>query len=251
MIKIEQVGRRFQSEWALKGIDIQIKPGEIVGVLGPNGAGKTTLLNILTGIWFPSEGRIEINGCSFSDKSKEINMILGYIPDTPFIYPKLTGKEFLEFVGSLYKVPKETVYRKVSELEKALEISPWLNELMEAFPRGVRQKMMLAAMLLHSPRVLILDEPTANLDPKSARVVKDLLQRMSMQGVSIFLSTHILEIAESLCQRVIILDRGRIVAQGSIEELRAMAKSPQSNLEEIFLRVTGGEAYGELLKYLT
>ncbi|MFC1954127.1 AAA family ATPase, partial [Chloroflexota bacterium] len=123
--------------------------------------------------------------------------------------------------------------------------------LMEAFPRGVRQKMMLAAMLLHSPRILLLDEPTANLDPKSARIVKELLQRMAKQGASILISTHILEIAERLCQRLIILDKGKIIAQGTMEELRQMAKSPQSNLEEIFLRLTGGEVYSELLKYLS
>ncbi len=122
---------------------------------------------------------------------------------------------------------------------------------MEAFPRGVRQKMMLAAMLLHSPRILLLDEPTANLDPKSARIVKELLQRMAKQGASILLSTHILEIAERLCQRLVILDKGKIIAQGTIEELRQMAKSPLSNLEEIFLRLTGGEVYSELLKYLS
>ena len=230
---------------------MEINEGEIVGLVGPNGAGKTTLLNIIAGVWLPSEGVIEIDGCSAGDGNREINQVLGYIPDIPFIYPKLTGREFLQFVGSLYKVERGIIDRKTSELEKALEISPWLDGLMEAFPRGIRQKMMLAAMLLHSPRILLLDEPTANLDPKSARIVKELLQRMAKQGASILLSTHILEIAEKLCQRLVILDKGKIIAQGTIEQLRQMAESPLSNLEEIFLQLTGGETYGELLEYLS
>lgn len=251
MIRVKQVGKRFKDEWALKGIEMEINKGEIVGLVGPNGAGKTTLLNIIAGVWLPSEGSVEIDGYPVGDRSGEVNQILGYIPDIPFAYPKLTGREFLQFVGSLYKVERETIERKISELEKALEISPWLDRLMEAFPRGVRQKMMLASMLLHSPRILLLDEPTANLDPKSASVVKELLRKMAMQGASVLLSTHILEIAERLCQRLVILDKGKIIAQGTIEQLREMAKSPLSNLEEIFLRLTGGEAYSELLKYLS
>ena len=251
MIKVKQISKRFNKELTLEDIEMEVNNGEVVGLVGPNGAGKTTLLNIIAGVWLPSEGTIEIDGYSVGDRSRETNQILGYIPDIPFIYPKLTGREFLQFVGSLYKVERETIDRKISELEKALEISFWLDGLMEAFPRGVRQKMMLAAMLLHSPRVLLLDEPTANLDPKSARIVKELLQRMAKQGASILLSTHILEIAERLCQRLVILDKGKIIAQGTIEELRQIAKSPLSNLEEIFLQLTGGEAYSELLKYLS
>jgi ABC-2 type transport system ATP-binding protein len=201
---------------------------------------------------------VEINGINVIDKRKEANQILGYIPDIPFMYPKLTGREFLEFVGSLYKVEKETMNKKISELERALEISWWLDGLMEVSPRGVRQKIMLAAMLLHSPRVLLLDEPTANLDPKSARLVKELLQKMTQarqqqqqQRVTILLSTHILEIAQNLCQRMVILDKGKVVASGTMEELRQIAKSPESNLEDIFLRLTGGEAYSELLRYIS
>ncbi len=251
MIKVKQMGKRFNEEWAVRDIEMEVNKGEIVGLVGPNGAGKTTLLNIIAGVWLPSEGTVEIDGYSVGDRGGEVNQILGYIPDIPFMYPKLTGREFLQFVGSLYKVERETIDRKISELEKALEISLWLDGLMEAFPRGIRQKMMLAAMLLHSPRILLLDEPTANLDPKSARMVKELLQRMAKQGASILLSTHILEIAERLCQRLVILDKGKIIAQGTTEQLRQMTKSPLPNLEEIFLQLTGGEAYSELLKYLS
>jgi len=251
MIKVKQISKRFKDETVLDRIDLDVKNGEIVGLVGPNGAGKTTLLNIIAGIWPPSEGEVEIDGWNISKGGRRIRQILGYIPDTPFLYPKLTGREFLSFVGALYKLKPQDLTTKVSELEKALEISFWLDELMEGFPRGVRQKMTLAAMLLHTPRILLLDEPTANLDPKSARLVKDLLQDLAKQGASILLSTHILEIAERLCQRLIILDKGRVVALGTMQELRNIAKSPQYNLEEVFLRLTGGESYTELLKYLT
>jgi len=251
MIKVNQISKRFKDELVLDRIDLEVRDGEIVGLVGPNGAGKTTLLNIIAGIWPASGGDVKIDGYSISEQGEKVRRILGYIPDTPFLYPKLTGREFLLFVGALYKLSPEDLKTKISELEKALEISFWLDELMEGFPRGVRQKMTLAAMLLHSPRILLLDEPTANLDPKSARLVKDLLQNFSKQGACILLSTHILEIAERLCQRLIILDKGKIVAQGAMQDLRNIAKGPQYNLEEIFLRLTGGESYAELLKYLS
>ncbi len=251
MIKVKQISKKFKDEFVLDKVDFEVKDGEIVGLVGPNGAGKTTLLNIIVGIWPPSGGEVEIDGCNISNEGGRIRELLGYIPDAPFLYPKLTGREFLSFVGSLYKLRPQDVKAKISELEKALEISSWLDDLMEGFPRGVRQKMTLAAMLLHSPRVLLLDEPTANLDPKSARLVKDLLQNLAKQGASILLSTHILEIAERLSQRLIILDKGKIVATGTMQDLRNIARAPQYNLEELFLRLTGGESYTELLKYLS
>ena len=251
MIKVKQINKKFKNEPVLENIDFEVKRGEVVGLVGPNGAGKTTLLNIITGIWPATEGKVVINGCTVSNAASEIRAILGYIPDTPFLYPKLTGREFLLFVGALYKLDSQRLKVKISELERALEISFWLDELMEGFPRGVQQKMTLAAMLLHSPKVLLLDEPTANLDPKSARLVKDMLQNLAKQGAAILLSTHILEIAEKICQRLIIINKGKIVAAGTMQDLRNIVKIPQYNLEEIFLRLTGGESYAELLKYLS
>lgn len=251
MIKVKQITKRFNDEVVLDRVDFEVKDKEIVGLVGPNGAGKTTLLNIIAGVWQAFEGEVEINGYNINKEIEKIHRILGYIPDTPFLYPKLTGREFLWFVGSLYRLSDSDLRAKILELEKALEISFWLDGLMEGYPRGVQQKMTLAAMLLHSPRILLLDEPTANLDPKSARLVKDLLQSMSNKGASILLSTHILEIAQHLSHRLIILDKGKIIATGTMEELKDLVKSSQYNLEEIFLRLTGGESYIELLKYLS
>lgn len=251
MIKVKQLSKKINGIFVLENIDLEVKDYEILGLVGPNGAGKTTLLNIISGVWPADNGRVEIDGVFMSEGQEEIKKNIGYIPDVPFLYPKLTGREFLSFVGSLYKIDRQNLDKKIAELEKALELSFWMDGLMEGYPRGVRQKMTFAAMLLHSPRNIILDEPLTNLDPKSSKLVKELLQRLAGEGSSILLSTHILEIAEKLCQRIVVIDRGKQVAGGRMEELRNIAKAPGSNLEDIFLQLTGGETYTELLKYLT
>lgn len=251
MIKVKQVSKKIKGKVVLENIDFEVKDNEILGLVGANGAGKTTLLNIIAGIWPPDKGTVEIDGINIQERELDVKAKIGYIPDAPFFYPKLTGREFLAFAGSLYKLLPEKLNQKISELERALELSFWMDELMEGYPRGVRQKMTFAAMLLHSPNVLLLDEPLTNLDPKSSRLVKEMLQNMARRGASILLSTHILEIAEKLCQRIIVINKGEKIAQGSLEELRQLAKRPGTNLEEIFLQLTGGEKLAELLKYIS
>lgn len=251
MIKVRGVSKKIKENLVLDNISLEVKNNEILGIVGPNGAGKTTLLNIIAGIWPPDNGSVEIDGVNLAEGREALRRKIGYVPDEPFLYPKLTGREFLSFVGSLYRLDSEKLKQKISELEKALELSFWLDELMDGYPRGVRQKMTLAGMFLHSPKILLLDEPLTNLDPKSSKLVKELLQDMAGKGVSILFSTHILEIAEKLCQRILIIHNGRKIAEGSIWELRESARSPDSNLEEIFLQLTGGQKYSELLKYLT
>lgn len=243
--------KKIRGNIVLNNIDFEVNDRSIVGLVGPNGAGKTTLLNIIAGIWPLDSGDVQVDGISLSIAKDSIRQRIGYIPDAPFLYPKLSGREFLSFVGALYNLDSERLKRKISELEKALELSFWLDEIMEGYPRGVRQKMTFAAMLLHSPKVILLDEPLTNLDPKSSKLVKELLQRLAGQGASILLSTHILEIAEKLCQRVIVIHKGKQIARGSLEELRGIANAPGSDLEEIFLELTGGEKYTELLKYIS
>ena len=251
MIKVEVITKKIKNNIVLDGVNLEVKDREILGIVGPNGAGKTTLLNIIAGIWPADKGNVEIDGANLVKGKEAIRQKIGYVPDLPFLYPKLSGREFLSFVGTLYKLDAQKLNQKISELEKALELSFWLDELMDGYPRGVRQKMTLAAMLLHSPKIILLDEPLTNLDPKSSKLVKELLQSMARSGASILLSTHILEIAERLCQRIVIIHEGKKIAEGSIDELRELAKSPGSNLEEIFLQLTGGEKYTELLKHLT
>lgn len=251
MIKVRAVSKKIKGNPVLDDINFEVKSNEILGIVGPNGAGKSTLLNIMGGIWPPDSGSVEIDGISLVEGKEELRRKIGFVPDEPFLYPKLTGREFLTFVGTLYRVDPDKLLLKILELGKALELSFWLDELMDGYPRGVRQKMTLAGMFLHSPKVLILDEPLTNLDPKSSKLVKELLQNMAGKGVSIIFSTHILEIAEKICQRVLIINNGKKIAEGSIKELRESAKSPNSNLEEIFLQLTGGEKYSELIKHLT
>lgn len=251
MIKVKQVSKRIKDKVILENIDFEVKDNEILGLVGANGAGKTTLLNIIAGIWLPDKGRVEIDGIDIGERDLEAKAKIGYIPDAPFLYPKLTGREFLSFAGSLYKLDTGKLNQKISELEKALELSSWIDELMEGYPRGIRQKMTFAGMLLHSPKVLLLDEPLTNLDPKSSRLVKEMLQNMAKRGASILLSTHILEIAEKLCRRIIVINKGQKAAEGSLPELRELAKRPDTNLEEIFLQLTGGEKLAELLKYIS
>lgn len=251
MIKVKDVGKRIGDNIILDNISLEVNNYEILGLVGANGAGKTTLLNIIAGIWPMDKGDVEIDGISIIKGSDDLRHRIGYIPDVPFLYPKLTGREFLSFVGTLYKLDAGKLKQKILELEKALELSFWLDELMEGYPRGVRQKMTFAAMILHSPKILLLDEPLTNLDPKSSRLIKDFLKNLAKQGASILLSTHILEIAEKLCQRIVVIHKGRQIAAGSLEELRELAKSPESNLEDIFLQLTGGEKYTQLLSYIS
>lgn len=251
MIKVKQINKKISGNSVLENMDIEVKDGQILGLVGPNGAGKTTLLNIIAGIWPPDSGDVEIDGLRMTNGKDELKRKIGYVPDAPFLYPKLTGREFLSFVGSLYKIEPQNLDRKISELEKALELTFWLDELMEGYPRGVRQKMTLAAMLLHSPKILLLDEPLTNLDPKSSRLVKDLLRKLAKDGASVLLSTHILEIAERLCDTIVVIHKGRKIASGSLSELQKQAQSPGGNLEDLFLLLTGGEKYTELLKYIS
>jgi len=251
MITVKKVSKKINDIPVLEDIDLEVREGEILGLVGPNGAGKTTLLNIIAGIWPQDSGEIVIDGITLSERKEEVKQKIGYIPDAPFLYSRLSGREFLLFVGSLYKIDRLVLSKKIGELEKALELTFWLDKLMEGYPRGVRQKTTFAAMLLHSPKNIILDEPLTNLDPKSSKLVKELLHKLASEGASILLSTHILEIAEKLCQRIVVIHKGRQIAEGRLEELRKIAKTSSANLEDIFLQLTGGETYLELLKYIS
>ena len=251
MIIVKKVSKKINANVILENIDFEVEDNMILGLVGPNGAGKTTLLNIIAGIWRPDSGDVEIDGVSLTRGGDDIKGKIGYIPDTPFLYPRLTGREFLMFVGSLYKLDEQKIKQKISELEKALELTFWLDEIMEGYPRGLRQKMTFAAMLLHSPKIIVLDEPLLNLDPKSSRLVKEYLLGLAKKGASILLSTHILEIAEKLCRRVVVIHKGKQIASGSLAELKAAAGGASNNLEDLFLELTGGEKYTELLKYIS
>ncbi len=233
---------------AVKHLELTVQPGEIVGFLGPNGAGKTTSLKMLTGLLKPTAGRAEIFGHDDQRDARAAKACFGYVPDTPNLYGKLRGWEFLRFMARLYRVPTEQAEHRAAELLRLFELTEAAGELVEGYSHGMRQKLALAGALIHDPRVLFLDEPTVGLDPRSARLLRDLLVQLRARGVAVFLSTHILEIAERMADRVVIIDKGEIVAAGTLAELR---HGGTGSLEDIFLSLTGGAEYAALADVLS
>ena len=224
-----------------------LQPGEIVGFLGPNGAGKTTTIKLLTGLLEPTAGSATILGHDIQKEPIPAKASFGYVPDTPNLYGKLTGWEFLQFMSRLYRVPRDSAEHRARELLRLFQLSDAVSDLVEGYSHGMQQKIALAAALIHDPKVLFLDEPTVGLDPKSARLIKDILSQLRDRGAAIFFSTHILEIAERMCDRVMIINQGRIIASGTIAELRGGASG---SLEDIFLALTGGAEYAEIAEVL-
>ncbi|MBN2287950.1 MAG: ABC transporter ATP-binding protein [Candidatus Glassbacteria bacterium] len=241
MIRLEQVTKRFGSFVAVDGIDLEVGRGEIFGFLGPNGAGKTTTLKMITGLLQPSAGRIEVAGYDLRTHPEEAKKRLGFIPDRPFLYDKLTAAEFLGFMGGLWDLDEQAVRRRAARLLELFELTGWQDELIESFSHGMRQKLIFAGALLHDPEVLVVDEPMVGLDPRSIRLVKDIFRKLSAGGRTVMMSTHTLAIAEETCTRIAIIQQGRVAALGTVEELRALSRSGQEHLEGIFLNLTGGE----------
>ena len=251
MIEIEGLSKSFGEHAAVSGLDLTVAPGEIFGFLGPNGAGKTTTVRMLTGLIRPTSGRARVAGFDVAERPIEAKRAMGLVPDEPFVYPKLTGAEYLRFVGELYGARLDEMKRRVPELLEMFELGPWGGELLESYSHGMRQKLVLAGILLHEPKVLVLDEPMVGLDPKSGRLVKDIFRRLAQRGTTIFMCTHVLEIAEKLCDRVGIMIEGRMIACGTLTELQAQGRGGGgTDLESIFLGLTGGEEYATLLRYL-
>ncbi len=249
MIKTEKLTKRFQSVTALDNLSLEVSAGEIFGLLGPNGAGKTTTVKLLTGLLKPTSGQGWVGPFNVQTQPVEAKRIMGLVPDQPYVYPQLTGKEFLRLVGDLYDVDLAYQKKKIPELLEMFELSEDGDELVETYSHGMRQKLVLASVLLHQPKVLFLDEPMVGLDPKSARLVKDIFERLARDGATIFMCTHVLEIAERLCHRIGILQNGKLDLIGTTAELRAKANKTGS-LEDVFLHLTGGSEYQEMLKYL-
>jgi ABC-2 type transport system ATP-binding protein len=226
-----------------------LQPGEIVGFLGPNGAGKTTTIKMLTGLLEPSAGRAVIYGHDILKEPILAKAAFGYVPDMPNLYGKLTGWEFLQFMARLYRVPRDQAEHRARELLRLFQLADASTDLVEGYSHGMQQKMALAGALIHDPKVLFLDEPTVGLDPKSARLIKDILSQLRDRGTVIFFSTHILEIAERMCDRVMIINQGRIIASGTMAELRG-GSAGSGSLEDIFLTLTGGAEYAEIAEVL-
>ncbi|ACV62886.1 ABC transporter related [Desulfofarcimen acetoxidans DSM 771] len=250
LIKTTQLKKWYGSIPVVKGLNLEVKSGEIFGFLGPNGAGKTTTIKMLTGLLEPSEGEAFICGYDIRKQSMQAKSLMAYVPDQPKLYSKLSAREFLHLISSLYRVPKDITKERTEQLLDMFGLKDRADELLEGYSHGMRQKVVLASAIIHQPRVILLDEPTVGLDPASARLLKDILQNMAQQGVAVFISTHILEIAERMCHRVAILKDGLLIAQGSPKELRQKVGHGGESLEDIFLELTGGHENVELIKSL-
>ncbi len=238
-IEAQGLCKRFGSYRAVDHVDLAVERGEIFGFLGPNGAGKTTTIKMLAGLLKPDAGCILINGHDLSREPVICKQETGYIPDRPYLYEKLTGDEFLRFMASLYRLPARQFIDQTGYYLELFDLLSWRDHLIESYSHGMRQKLIMTAALMLSPPVLIVDEPMVGLDPKSARLVKELFKRHAAAGCSIFLSTHSLEIAEELCDRIAIVIEGRLRITGNLAALRREARLLDSGLEEIFLQLTG------------
>jgi len=246
MIRVEGLVKRYGSFTAVDDVSLDVAPGEIHGFLGPNGAGKTTSIRIIAGLLKPTAGRVVINGHDLAKEPEAAKASLGFIPDRPFIYEKLTGREFLRFHGGLYGMDADAIEKRADEVLELFELGRWQGELVESFSHGMKQRLVMCAAFLHRPRAVLVDEPMVGLDPRGARLIKDVFRVMSERGVAILMSTHTLEVAEEMCDRIAIILKGRIIARGTVEELKALAGSEHDELTPVFLKLTGGTGLQEI-----
>jgi len=246
MIALESVSKRYGSRTIIHDMSFTVGKGEIVGFLGPNGAGKTTTLRMIAGLLKPTAGRVTVNGHDMAHQPEQAKGSLGFIPDRPFIYEKLTAGEFLRFHGGLYGMEGNGLGDRVREMLELFELGRWENELVESFSHGMKQRVVMCAAFLHRPRAVIVDEPMVGLDPRGARLIKDVFRRMSERGVALLMSTHTLEVAQEMCDRISIILKGRIIASGTVPEIRAMGDRHDDQLTSVFLKLTGGSGLQEI-----
>jgi ABC-2 type transport system ATP-binding protein len=232
---------------AVDHLSLTVEDGELFVFLGPNGAGKTTSIKMCATLLQPSSGRVLVDGKDVVEESLAVRELMGYLPENPFLYERLSARQMLSFVGEARELEPVRMQRRAEELMALLELDEAADKTIKSYSHGMRKKVAIAAALLHDPRVLLLDEPTSGLDPRSARIVKDLITGLRDRGTTVFLSTHILEVAERMCDRAGIIQKGRLIAAGSMDQLRA---GRDATLEDIFLEVTGGAEVSELARYL-
>jgi ABC-2 type transport system ATP-binding protein len=240
MIQVDHLVKRYGGFTAVDDLSFAVPRGTLFGFHGPNGAGKTTTKRMIAPIHRPTSGEIRIAGVPTWEKPQVIKQMIGYIPDRPYVYEKLTGAEFVRFVAALYGQEGPAVERRMNELLEVFELTPWRDELTESYSHGMRQKLIISSAFAHRPEVIVVDEPMVGLDPKSARTLKDLFRAYVDRGGTILMSTHTLEVAEGMCDRIAIIQRGKLLAEGTMAELREQSASGDESLEALFLRLTGG-----------
>jgi ABC-2 type transport system ATP-binding protein len=246
MIQVRDLVKKYGSFTAVAGVSLDVAAGEIHGFLGPNGAGKTTAIRMMAGLLKPTAGTVVINGHDLAKEPEAAKASLGFIPDRPFIYEKLTAGEFLRFHGGLYGMDGAALPERIGEVLGLFELTKWEGELVESFSHGMKQRLVMCAAFLHRPRAVLVDEPMVGLDPRGARLIKEVFRTMSRHGVAILMSTHTLEVAEEMCDQISIILGGRIIARGTVEELRQMAGGADEELTPVFLKLTGGSGLQEI-----
>ncbi len=237
VLSLRGVRKSYRGREALKGISLDLRAGELFAFLGPNGAGKTTTIKMVCGLLTPSAGTVRVGG--YPASSREARQLLAYVPDQPYLYEKLTGREFLRFVVEMYGLERKVTEKRLAELVETFEMEDYVDDLCENYSQGMKQRVVFASALVHDPKVLIVDEPLVGLDPRSARIVKDLFISQARSGVAVLMSTHLLSIAEELADTIGIVDHGKMLAQGTLAELRERLQS-HGPLEDLFLTLTGG-----------
>jgi ABC-2 type transport system ATP-binding protein len=241
MIELRDVTKKYGNMTAVDGLNLRIEPGELFAFLGPNGAGKTTTIKMMVGLLFPTAGTVTVGGYDMRRDGDKARQLISYVPDQPYLYEKLTGREFLQFIADMYRMPRDHAHKRIDEVIGLFELSKFVDDLTERYSHGMRQRTVFASALVHEPRVLIVDEPTVGLDPRSVRLLKDLLREQSRNGTTVFLSTHSLDIAQELAQRIGIVDRGNLICCGTLDTLRREA-SLAGSLEDVFLKLTAEDA---------
>jgi ABC-2 type transport system ATP-binding protein len=250
MLDLQGVTKRYGKFTAVNEVELLVPRGKIFGFLGPNGAGKTTTIRMIAGVLLPTAGRILIGGDNLAQDPQKAKSRIGYIPDRPYLYEKLTGAEFLRFVSGLWGRDGDQSEARALRLMELFNLSQWQNELVESYSHGMRQKLLIGSALIHQPELIVVDEPMVGLDPKAARILKDLLRTYVSNGGTVFLSSHTLEVVEVLCDVLAIIHEGSVIARGTMEELRIQAQAGRAGLEEIFLKVTGGDEVAEVVASL-
>jgi ABC-2 type transport system ATP-binding protein len=237
MIELHEVRKQYGAKIAVERLSLRVEPGELFAFLGPNGAGKTTTIKLMCGLLFPTSGSVRVGGFDLQTEGDQARQLLSYVPDQPYLYEKLTGREFFHFIADMYGMDRKRGQQRIDEMIELFNLAEFVDDLSERYSHGMRQRTVFAAALLHEPQVLIVDEPTVGLDPRSVRLLKDLLRREADKGTTVFLSTHSLDVVEQLADRIGIVEHGRLISCGTLEALRQQAEM-EGPLEDVFLKLT-------------
>jgi ABC-2 type transport system ATP-binding protein len=238
MIELKYLTKKYGDYTAVDDLNLSVQKGEIFGFIGPNGAGKTTTIKMIGGILAPSAGTVKIAGIDIQREPEKAKGKIGFIPDRPYLYEKLTGREFLKFTADLYGVPDDIFSQKAQQNLEMFSLADWSDELIESYSHGMKQRLIMSAALLHDPEVIIVDEPMVGLDPMAILMVKDLFQRLAHKGVTVFMSTHTLAVAEDICERIGVINKGQLIASGTTADLQREANITDADLERVFINLT-------------